>query len=290
MFYKVQFTLRFMKIDGGKSPFDFDNKYIDLPITLLLEELIELVNEKLRVKPLSYKQTLNFCDKTGANLTPSSDVSVRTYIYSNPSIARHFEMDELDWSFHSVKSGIFSSVDKHTYSKNHRIFLKINKENLLAELRYFRKNEKKPGESDLDEYFLEKLIIDYIKEVVYALEYIENGNGLSPAEVSDGGIDPFDISLGIGSNMDVDFVLKNSGEEDVEALKKGELFDLMEERVNERARDLFRECSEIYNSQNWHQTLIWFDREMAPYFNKSKNRLYNLFAFLKPNNDKISSQ
>ena len=278
MFYKIQFTPRFLKMDGGSNAFDFKDSYSDLPFTHLVEEVFETINEKLRVKPLNFKQTLNYCDKTNADLTPQSDYNVRLYFYSNPSIARHHDMEEVDWSFHAVKSGIFQPLDKHSYSKQHRIFVKINKDDLLNELRYFRKNEKNPGESSLDEYFLEKLIVGFFKEAIYALEYIENGNGLSPSEVADGDIDPYDISLGIGTDFDVDMILKNADEDEVESLKKDELYDIMEERVAEKARELFRECNSIYQSENWENTLKWFDREMAPMFNMRKNRLYNLFS------------
>ena len=127
MFYKVQFSTRYLKMDGGSNAFDFKQNYADLPIAYLIEEIFETINEKIRAKPLSFKQTLHYCDKTGADLTPQGDYTVRTYIYSNPSIARHFEMDEYDWSFHAVRSGIFQPLDKHTYSNNTEYLLKSTK-------------------------------------------------------------------------------------------------------------------------------------------------------------------
>ena len=280
MFHTVRFVPKFIKMESdsiGNHGASSQNGIKNSLFTKFIIDCLEIINQKFSKIPIEFKQDENFCVVTETDLLPQRDYIVDVYLYDNNSTARYFGMEEDDWSFHAVKSGFFKDIDRSDFSSKHRIFFKVNTEEVIDYFTEERKNEIDPSSNIHDEEYLISLLFHLYKECMYSFEYIENANGLTPSRVYNLDIDPYDFSYGIGCYFEIDAAIRNHSEERLISLKNDLLYDLMDERVSNKAKFISRSSNEIYKLKSYNDVLKWIDREMSQIYNSKRHKLFNLF-------------
>jgi hypothetical protein len=281
MFYRVRLNPKFLKTDISKdedlSVFDFNEDMKKHCLTRLILDVTELISDKIRYNGLTFRQDAEFAYLANTTEFPERDYYVNVFLYHNDDIAREFGMYETDFTFHAVKSGIFQSYDHNPFSLRHRIFVKINTNSFINHFLNEKGFNDKHNRSH-DEEILTNWIMELFKEALYVHEYIEATNGLTPGEIFNLDLDPYDFAFGIGVFPEIDNLLRRHSSMDLFNLKNGVLYDLMEERINEKAKYLFRNSLDIYKLPVWDETLDWIDKETAKFLDKRKYRLLNLFS------------
>ena len=256
MFYKIQFVPHFLDssfcnyLSEESSYFSEGSKAS--PFTTLFLRGIQLINKfysNKETKFLLIDQEIKSILDAPAIL--EEDLNVHVYFYDKPELAKKFGMTLEDASFHALKAGIFSNVDRSEYSKEHRIFIRINDEFNINYGENERKREIKVLNTDFDEDYLINIFSHLVREVVYVVEFIEYAHGLYPDQIVKRGLDPMDFSLGIYSNKDVREVLSNYNVNVHDNLKNNLIYDMMTDRVEEKTRLVMKKMTKIYATKEW---------------------------------------
>lgn len=276
MFHTVKFIPKFLKVGSDSTPAPKSDVRKQL-FTHFIIDFLEVVNQKFSKIPIEFRQEDDFSYITGSKITPHKDYRVDVYLYEDDYTATFFDMNPENWSFHAVKSGFFTASDSSEFAAQHRIFLKVSEESLINYFKEERSKEIDPSRSVHDEDYLIGILFEMFKECYYAFEYIENANGLTPAMIDSIGLDPYDFSFGIGCYYEVDATIRKYPNQSLETLKASILYDLMVERVEEKAKFSFKSSNEIYRLKSYATLLNWIDNEMAKIFNAKRYKLLNLF-------------
>lgn len=282
MFYRVRYNIKFLKTETvdeqSLSFFDFNKELKEHCITRLLIDVLGIINEKIRYSGLNFRQDTDFAFKYNTTETPEQDYDVDVFFYTNSEITNYFDMYTTDFTFHAVKSGIFEDFDDNIFSQEHRIFIKVNPNNLIENF-IQEKGIGKIHNRSHDEEILINWILETFKECIYVHEFIENANGLTPGILYENDMDPYDFSLGIGIFSEVNQIIQKYKFMSISDLKNGILYDYMEDRVTAKAKALFQKSSsDLYKLTTWNETLDWLDRETSKYLDLKRYELINLFT------------
>lgn len=123
-------------------------------------------------------------DRVEAELpsVPGSDIEIELVLIDNPELMCDWDVPDSALGFHALTVGAFERVDGVPYSAQHRVVMLVDEQALREHLAESRAEEMDPTSSRYDREHLEAWLITLTHELAHAVEFIENGNGLSPNE------------------------------------------------------------------------------------------------------------
>lgn len=257
----VNLNIYSLRVTGPANPefsaFTFDEALKDHPYTRLINAVLHALKLRIQKLRIDHRMKPELLRRMSGRLAAPGVVNLDCYLYSNRALATHFNLSSDYNAIHGVRSGIFKDVDESAWASTHRLFICVDPTGFLKWLERERASSglKHSGLHDEDHLYHHLMYI--FEEVSYGLDYIENGNGFTPKELRNAGIDPFFPSFGVGAVDEIDDMIKGVPENEVSKMMDTVLYDPMVARIKEKAKALFRTTDGIYDDPSWTKVMMW---------------------------------
>lgn len=214
---------------------DNPNKIIER----LFLDVIGLIKKEFLGADIKYKFNIKmaleeeFWDMV--DVCPKKDIDIEIILYDDEDIEENFFMPSNSMGFFAISDNDSDSG----YNEKFQVYVKINEEYLLGLFESERNCEFNPSSDQYDADYLLSILSTITHELFHVIEFVEHGNGMTPAEVDNVGLLTNEVCYGINALSDVDkiFFLDNDMTLDE---KYHILYDLMEERVENKSRNFFK--------------------------------------------------